>query len=77
MTMSHMCVDLTFVPSGKFIESGFVATLLLSTGVPSIMNIAVAPVSAIASLCRRDRLRSDFVLDYICRQRGYVATFHI
>jgi len=48
MTMSHMCVDLTFVPSGKFIESGFVATLLLSTGVPSIMNIAVAPVSAIA-----------------------------
>ena len=32
----------------KFIESGFVATLLLSTGVPSMMNIAVAPVSAMA-----------------------------
>jgi hypothetical protein len=43
-----MCVDFTFVPSGKFIESGFVATLLLSTGVPSMMNIAVAPVSAMA-----------------------------
>ena len=46
--MSHMCVDLTFVPSGKLIDSGLVATLLLSTGVPSMMNIAVAPVSAMA-----------------------------
>ena len=43
-----MCVDLTFVPSGKLIDSGLVATRLLSTGVPSMMNIAVAPVSAMA-----------------------------
>jgi hypothetical protein len=49
--MSHMCVDLTFVPSGKLIDSGLVATRLLSTGVPSMMNIAVAPVSAMACDC--------------------------
>ena len=46
--ISHMCVDCTFVPSGKLIDSGFIATRLLSTGVPSMMNIAVAPVSAMA-----------------------------
>jgi hypothetical protein len=54
MFMSQQCVDLIFDPSGRLIVSGFAATLLFSTGVPSIMKIAVAPVSMIAcvNFCR-------------------------
>jgi hypothetical protein len=48
MLMSQQCVDLIFDPSGRLIVSGFVATRLFSTGVPSMMKIAVAPVSMIA-----------------------------
>ena len=48
MLMSQQCVDLIFDPSGRLIESGFVATRLFLTGVPSMMKIAVAPVSMIA-----------------------------
>ena len=48
MVMSQQCVDLIFDPSGRLMVRGFVATRLLSTGVPSIMKIAVAPVSMIA-----------------------------
>ncbi len=47
--MSHECVDFTFVPSGRFIVSGSIAGWRLLQGVPSMMNIEVAPVSAIAS----------------------------
>ena len=46
--MSQMCVDHIVVPSGKFILSGLVAIRLLSTSALSMMNIAVAPVSAMA-----------------------------
>ncbi len=48
MLMSQQCVDLIFDPSGRLIESGFVATRLFLTGVPSMMKIAVAPVSRMA-----------------------------
>ena len=48
MVMSQQCVDLIFDPSGRLMVSGFVATRLFSTGVPSMMKIAVSPVSMIA-----------------------------
>ena len=48
IVISHTCVDLTFLPSGKLIVSGFVAGLLFTTSTPSIIKIDVAPVSAIA-----------------------------
>ena len=46
--MSQQCVDLTLVPSGRFMVRGCNAIRLLSTGVPSMIKIAVAPVSTIA-----------------------------
>ena len=49
IVMSHVCVDFTFVPSGRLIVSGCIAGRRFSHGVPSMMNIEVAPVSAIAS----------------------------
>jgi hypothetical protein len=48
--MSHTCVDHIVEPSGKFIFNGLVAVCLLSTVALSMMNIAVAPVSAMALL---------------------------
>ncbi len=48
MVMSHVCVDLTLLPSGKFMVSGCIAGRRFWTGVPSITRIEVAPVSAIA-----------------------------
>ncbi len=47
IVMSHRCVDL-WLPSGKFIVNCFVAGQVFLTGVSSIMNMDVAPVSAIA-----------------------------
>ena len=54
MVMSQQCVDLIFDPSGRLMVSGFFATRLFSTGVPSIIKIDVAPVSMIAcdNFCR-------------------------
>ena len=46
MEMSHICDDLTFFPSGKFIVSGVVAIRLLTTSTPSMIKMDVAPVSA-------------------------------
>ena len=46
--MSHTCVDLIFLPSGRLTVSGFVANLLFSTSTPSITKIDVAPVSVTA-----------------------------
>ncbi len=46
--MSQTWVDRIVVPQGKFILSGLVAIRLLSTSALSMMNIAVAPVSAMA-----------------------------
>jgi hypothetical protein len=45
---SHICIDLTFRPSGMLMVKGFVVTLLLTTSTASIMKMDVAPVSAIA-----------------------------
>jgi len=46
--MSQMCVDVTLLPSGKLIVIGLLALRRFLTGVPFIMKINVAPVSAIA-----------------------------
>ncbi len=48
MLMLHICVDLTCLPSGRLIVNGFVAGRLFLTLTPSMMNIDVAPVSAMA-----------------------------
>ena len=48
MVVLHVCVDLTLLPSGKFMVSGWIADRRLWTGVPSITKIEVAPVSAVA-----------------------------
>ena len=48
IVMSQQCVDLIFVPSGRLMVSGFVAIRLFSTGVTSMMKMAVAPVPIIA-----------------------------
>ena len=45
---SLMCVDCTFVPSGRLMDMGFVARRLFCTLVSFITNTDVAPVSAIA-----------------------------
>ncbi len=45
--MLHRCVDLTWLPSGKLIVNCFIVGQVFLTGVPSIMNMDVAPVSAI------------------------------
>jgi hypothetical protein len=47
--MSHMCVDQTIRPSANATFSGCVVGRLLTTGVPSITKIWVAPESAMAS----------------------------
>jgi hypothetical protein len=46
--MSHTCVNLTFLPSGRLTVRGFVANRLFSTSTPSITKMDVAPVSATA-----------------------------
>ena len=48
IVISQQCVNLIFVPSGRLKVRGFVAILLLSTGVPFMMKMAVAPVSIMA-----------------------------
>ena len=48
IVMSHVCVDFTFVQSGRLIVSGRTAGRRFLHGVTSMMKIDVAPVSAIA-----------------------------
>ena len=48
IVMSQMCVDVTLLPSGKLIVIGLLALRRFLMGVPFIMKIDVAPVSAIA-----------------------------
>ncbi len=43
-----MCVDFTLLPSGKLIVNGCDEGCKLLTGVPSMINMDVAPVSAFA-----------------------------
>ena len=46
--MSHRSIDLTWLPSGKLIVNCFVAGRMFLMGVPSIMNMGIAFISAIA-----------------------------
>ncbi len=46
--ISHTCVDWIFLLSGELIVRGKVVMHLLAMSAPSMMNIDVAPVSAIA-----------------------------
>ena len=48
IVMSHVCVDCTFVLSGRLMVSGRMAGQRFSHGVPSMIKIKAAPVSAIA-----------------------------
>jgi hypothetical protein len=48
IVMLQRCVDSTWLLSGKFIVNCFVAGRMFLMGVPSKMNMDVAPVSAIA-----------------------------
>ncbi len=48
MVMSHICVDFIFLPSGMLMLKGLLARRLFTTLAPSIMNMDVAPVSAMA-----------------------------
>ena len=63
IAMSQQCVDFTFAPSGGLIDSGFVAIHLLLKGIPSMMNVAVAPVSRITF---DDRSRCDGLSRIVC-----------
>ena len=48
MVMSHVCVDITLLSSGRLIVIGLMVGFIFSMGVPSITKIDVAPVSMIA-----------------------------
>ena len=48
IVMLYMCVDFTLLPSGKLIVNGCNKGCKLLAGVPSMINMEVAPVSAIA-----------------------------
>ena len=48
IAMSQICVERTCLPSGKLIRRGDVAIRLFTTSTPSMINMDVAPVSAIA-----------------------------
>ncbi len=48
IVMLHTCVDFTFLPSGRFMVRGFVATRLFTTSTLSITKMDVALVSATA-----------------------------
>ncbi len=48
MVMLQTCVDIICHPLGMLIFKGFAAGILLTTSMPSMMKIEVAPVSAIA-----------------------------
>ena len=48
--MSHMCVYVTLLTSGKLIVIGLFVVRRFMTGVPFMMNIEIAPVSAIACI---------------------------
>jgi hypothetical protein len=44
----QICVDIICLPSGKLIVRGFLATSFLTMSRPFMMNMDIAPVSAIA-----------------------------
>ena len=47
IVMSHICVDVTIRPSARATRNGRVVGRRLTTGMPSITKICVAPESAI------------------------------
>ncbi len=49
MCISHMCVDVTLLPSARDTTTWHVVGCLLMMGVPSMMKICLAPKSAMAS----------------------------
>ena len=58
----HVCDDLTIVPSGNFIDKGYIAFLLFTTAAFSSKKCAVAPESDIAiSTARVARFMSNMV----------------
>ena len=73
IVMSQQWVDLILVPSGKLMVRGLVAIRLFSTGVPSMIKMAVAPVSIIAwdNFCRHScpgaPKRARAVAAIVCR----------
>ena len=80
MLILQQCVDLIFEPSGRLMVSGFVANRMFSTGVPSMMKIAVAPVSMIAcdNFCRLScpgaPKRARAVAAIVCRGPGWLCS---
>ena len=48
MMISHMCMELTILPLGRFMVSGSIAKWMLVMRVPAITKMDVAPVSAMA-----------------------------
>jgi hypothetical protein len=52
--MSHVCIDLTTAPLGKFILNGFIAICTLLIFKLSIVNREVVPVSATACFLAND-----------------------
>jgi hypothetical protein len=46
MMMSHMCVDVIFLPSGMLMLKGLLVQRLFTTLVPSTMNMDFTPVFA-------------------------------
>jgi hypothetical protein len=79
MFMSQQCVDLIFDPLGRLIVSGLAAARLFFTGVPSMMKIAVAPVSMIACdnfcrlLCPGSPKRARAVAAIVSRCTGWLG----
>ena len=50
IVMLHVCVDFTFVSSGKLIVSGRTAGHRFLHSVPSMMKIKVAPISLLLAM---------------------------
>ncbi len=68
MFISHTCVDWILLSSSKLIVRGDTAMRLLSTAAPSMMNMDVAPVSAIAWCFAIVRALITFGLDFLAVQ---------
>jgi hypothetical protein len=68
MFISHTCVDWILLRSGNLIVRGDTAMHLLSTAEPSMMNIDVAPMSAIAWCFAIVRALINFGLGFLAVQ---------
>jgi hypothetical protein len=66
ISRSHICVDFTIVPSGKFIVRGFVAMRIFCIGVCFMTNMDVAPVSATACVLGIDDFLGCTLDAHIC-----------